>query len=198
MADKVEITFIDELKEVLDKRNNQLFWDCKRIYFLADLITFTSEDNEEVEDERDLSTFDEHYMFLEPCNVDFHVHDSPKMLFGLAEYLYKENYGLDRYEVPLISYKTTDDNKCLFTCFIRKDISPDDKVTYSVNGTVEEITVRESLKRYLDGQISDGWGGNGVFLYYFIGCNGLVAFPENLRAVKPKGMLDDKEFIEIE
>ena len=117
---------MEQLEEALDERRSFLC-ECNKVYFMADLETFTPEedwpeDKEYVDDTRDLSEDDEQYMMLEPCNRDFHYMDAENLLYGLAEYLDKDTEGLDKNDVPLIAYEVTDNNKLLFTCYVNKDI----------------------------------------------------------------------------
>lgn len=178
---------MEQLEEVLDERRSFLC-ECNKVHFMADLETFTPEDEcpedkEYVDDTRDLSDDDEQYMMLEPCNRDFHYMDAENLLYGLAEYLDKDTEGLDKNDVPLIAYEVTDDNKLLFTCYVNEDIDLDSKPDEGYS-EYKNLNIIERLKKYIDGQISDGWGENGLFLYYFMGCPAIVAYAKNLRRVE--------------
>ena len=188
---------VDELEKVFEKRRQYLCFNCHKVYFMADLIagvnpTFDEDGEiEEYLDEKDLSEFkDRWFNFLEPCNKDWHYLGIENDFFGLAEYLDKDTEGIDKHDVPLISYEITDNNKCLFECYIRKELDPNSKVSYNLNGTHEEVTVRKALKKYLDGQIGDGWGENGQFVYHFFGCPALNVNVRNLREIRRKWDLE--------
>ena len=181
------MSVMEQLEEALDERRSFLR-ECNKVYFMADLETFTPEDDwpkdkEYVDDTRDLSEDDEQYMMLEPCNRDFHYMDAESLLYGLAEYLDKGTEGLDKNDVPLISYEVTDDNKLLFTCYVNEGIDLKSKPDEGYS-EYKNLNIIERLKRYIDGQISDGWGENGLFLYYFMGCPAIVAYAKNLRRVE--------------
>lgn len=178
---------IEQLEEVLDKRRNYIC-ECNRVYFMADLETFTPEDEcpeykEYFDDTRDLSEDNEHYMMLEPCNRDFHYMGAENLLYGLAEYLDKDTEGLDKNDVPLIAYEVTDNNKLLFTCYVDAGINLKSKPDEGYP-RYKDLNIIERLEKYIDGQISDGWGENGIFLYHFIGSPAIVAYVRNLRQVK--------------
>jgi len=180
---------IKKLEDILDERRNYLC-KCNRVYFMADLETFTPEDEwpedkEYFDDTRDLSEDNEHYMILEPCNRDFHYMRAENLLYGLAEYLDKDTEGLDKNDVPLIAYEVTDNNKLLFTCYVDKNIDIKSKPNDGYD-RYKDLNIIERLEKYIDGQISDGWGENGIFLYYFIGCPTIVAYAKNLRQVEKK------------
>lgn len=183
------MSVIERLEESLDERRSFLC-ECNKVYFMANLETFTPEedwpkDKEYVDDTRDLSEDDDQYMVLEPCNRDFHYMCAENLLYGLAEYLDKDTEGLDKNDVPLIAYEVTDDNKLLFTCYVNEDI---DLKSKPVEGYSEykNLNIIERLEKYIDGQISDGWGENGLFLYHFMGCPAIVAYARNLRQVEKK------------
>lgn len=158
---------IEQLEEVLDKRRNYIC-ECNRVYFMADLETFTPEDEcpeykEYFDDTRDLSEDNEHYMMLEPCNRDFHYMGAENLLYGLAEYLDKDTEGLDKNDVPLIAYEVTDNNKLLFTCYVDAGINLKSKPDEGYP-RYKDLNIIERLEKYIDGQISDGWG-KMVFSY---------------------------------
>lgn len=178
---------IERLEDVLESRRAYLR-TCNKVYFMADLETFTpeedwSEDKEYFDDTRNLSDDDKQYMLLEPCNRKFHYSDAEKLLFGLAEYLDKDTEGLDKHDVPLISYEVTDNNKLLFTCYVDAGINLKSKPDEGYP-RYKDLNIIERLEKYIDGQISDGWGENGIFLYHFIGAPAIVAYVRNLRQVK--------------
>lgn len=186
---------MEQLEEVLDERRSFLC-ECNKVHFMADLETFTPEDEwpedkEYVDDTRDLSNDDEQYMMLEPCNRDFHYMDAESLLYGLAEYLDKDTEGLDKNDVPLIAYEVTDDNKLLFTCYVNENIDLDSRPDEGYD-EYKKLNIIQRLEKYINGQISDGWGENGLFLYYFMGCPAIVAYAKNLRRVeksyKPKSL----------
>lgn len=180
---------IEKLEDVLDERKRYLC-TCQQVYFMADLKRYIPEDEwpedcENFDEEPDLSKDDEHYMMLEPCNRDFHYMDAEDLLFGLSAYLDKETEGIDKNDVPLIAYETTDDNKLLFTCYVDKNIDLKSKPDEGYS-EYKKLNITERLKKYIDGQIGDGWGENGLFLYNFIGCPAVVAYARNLRRVEKK------------
>lgn len=182
---------VDEMEEIFDKRRQYLSWNCDRIYFLADIMADVNpsynEDGEieEYLESKNITEFkDKWFNFAEPCNKDWHYLGVENDLYGLAEYLDKDRTGVDKHDVPLISYEITDNNQCLITCYVRKDLDINSKVTTHCNGVVKEMTIKEALEDWLDGQISDGWGENGVFIYHWMGCQPLTATIENLREVK--------------
>ena len=147
---------IRKLEEVLDERRNYLCECCNKIYFMADLETFTPED------------------------------DWPEdTLFGLSAYLDKNTEGLDKNDIPLIAYETTDNNKLLFTCYVDKNIDLKSKPAEGYS-KYKNLNIIERLEKYIDGQISDGWGENGLFLYHFIGCPAIIAYARNIRQVEKK------------
>lgn len=181
---------IRKLEEVLDERRNYLCECCNKVYFMVDLETFTPEDDwpedkEYFDDTRDLSEDNEHYMMLEPCNRDFHYSGAEDTLFGLSAYLDKNTEGLDKNDIPLIAYETTDDNKLLFTCYVDKNIDLKSKPAEGYS-KYKNLNIIERLEKYIDGQISDGWGENGLFLYHFIGCPAIIAYARNIRRVEKK------------
>lgn len=183
-----------QLEEALDERRSFLC-ECNKVYFMADLEAQIPEkelsEDDESDEVIDLSKSDEQYMMLEPCNRDFHYMDAESLLYGLAEYLDKDTEGLDKNDVPLISYEVTDDNKLLFTCYVNEDIDLKSKPDEGYS-EYKNLNIIERLKKYIDGQISDGWGENGLFLYYFMGCPAIVAYAKNFRRVeksyKPKSL----------
>ncbi len=177
-----------ELEQVFDKRRNYICFGCNHIYFMADLEKIIPEeewpDNDEnFNDIVDLSKDDNHYMFLEPCNRDFHYMEAENLVYGLAEYLNRDSIGFDKNEVPCISYETTKDNKIIFTCFVDKELDLKSKPNCE-RSDYKNLNIIERLKEYIDGQISDGWGENGLFLYHFMGCPTIIAYPNNLRRVE--------------
>lgn len=175
-----------QLEEALDERRSFLC-ECNKVYFMADLEAQISEEESSEDDDADevidLSKSDEQYMMLEPCNRDFHYMDAENLLYGLAEYLDKATEGLDKNDVPLIAYEVTDNNKLLFTCYINGDIDLKSKPDEGYS-EYKNLNIIERLKKYIDGQISDGCGENGLFLYYFMGCPAIVAYAKNLRRVE--------------
>ena len=178
---------IERLEDAFESRRAYLR-TCNKVYFLADLETFTPEDEwpegeEYFDDTRNLSDDDEQYMLLEPCNRKFHFYDAEELLFGLAEYLDKDTEGLDKHDVPLISYEVTDDNKLLFTCYVDNGINLKSKPKEGCS-CHKKLNVVQRLEKYLNGQIGDGWGSNGIYLYYFIGTPATVAYARSLRQVK--------------
>lgn len=178
---------IERLEDALESRRAYLR-TCNKVYFMADLETFTPEeewpeDKEYFDDTRNLSDDDEQYMLLEPCNRKFHYSDAEELLFGLAEYLDKDTEGLDKYDVPLISYEVTDDNKLLFTCYVDNGIDLKSKPKEGCS-CHKNLNVVQRLEKFLDGQIGDGWGSSGIYLYHFIGTPATVAYVRNLRQVK--------------
>ena len=177
---------MEQLEEALDERRSFLC-ECNKVYFMTDLEVQIpekelSEDNES-DEVVDLSKSDEQYMMLEPCNRDFHYMDAENLLYGLAEYLDKDTQGLDKNDVPLIAYEVTDDNKLLFTCYVNEDIDLKSKPA-GCSYEYKELNIIQRLEKYIDGQISDGWGENGLFLYYFMGCPAIVAYAKNLKQVE--------------
>lgn len=182
------MSVMEQLEEALDERRSFLR-ECNKVYFMADLEAQVpekelSEDNES-DEVVDLSKSDEQYMILEPCNRDFHYMDAENLLYGLAEYLDKDTQGLDKNDVPLIAYEVTDDNKLLFTCYVNEDIDLKSKPDEGYS-EYKNLNIIERLKKYIDGQISDGWGENGLFLYYFMGCPTIIAYAKNLKRVEKK------------
>lgn len=178
---------IERLEDVLESRKAYLR-TCNKVYFMADLETFTPEedwpeDKEYFDDTRDLSEDDKQYMMLEPCNRDFHYMGAENLLFGLAKYLDRDTEGIDKNDVPLISYEVTDNNKLLFTCYVDWGINLKSKPDEGY-ARYKDLNIIERLEKYIDGQISDGWGENGLFLYHFIGCPAIVAYARNLRQVE--------------
>lgn len=179
---------MEQLEEVLDERRNYLC-ECNKVYFMADLEAQIPEKEQSEDDDSDeaidLSKSDEQYMMLEPCNRDFHYMDAENLLYGLAEYLDKDTEGLDKNDVPLIAYEVTDDNKLLFTCYINADIDLCSKPDEDYD-EYKELNIIQRLEKFLNGQISDGWGENGLFLYYFMGCPAIIAYAKNLKQVEKK------------
>ena len=179
---------MEQLEEVLDERRNYLC-ECNKVYFMADLeaqIPEEEQSNNGGPDEAgDLSKSDEQYMMLEPCNRDFHYMDSENLLYGLAEYLDKNTEGLDKNDVPLIAYEVTDDNKLLFTCYVDENIDLNSRPAEGYS-EYKDLNVTQRLEKYIKGQISDGWGENGLFLYYFMGCPAIIAYAKNLKQVEKK------------
>lgn len=179
---------IEQLEEVLDERRNYLC-ECNKVYFMADLEAQIPEKEQSEDDDSDeaidLSKSDEQYMMLEPCNRDFHYMDAENLLYGLAEYLDKDTEGLDKNDVPLIAYEVIDDNKLLFTCYVNADIDLDSKPAEGYD-EYKALNIIQRLEKFLNGQISDGWGENGLFLYYFMGCPAIIAYAKNLKQVEKK------------
>ena len=179
---------MEQLEEALDERRNYLC-ECNKVYFMADLEARIPEEEQSEDDDADevidLSKSDEQYMMLEPCNRDFHYMDAENLLYGLAEYLDKNTEGLDKNDVPLIAYEVTDNNKLLITCYVNEDIDLNSK---SDEGYPEykDLNVTQRLEKYIDEQISDGWGENGFFLYYFMGCPAIIVYAKNLKQVEKK------------
>lgn len=147
------MSFEDRVEELLEERNEMLYWSCDRIYFLADLYSYTDD-----EDQKFLHDEKSQYWLLESKREDDFHYDLRNAIFGLAEFLDKDRHGFDREEVPLIQYQITKDNKLLITCFVKKDFLKDHK---------EDCP--EKLEEWLNGQISDGWGEDGFFVRDFIG-----------------------------
>lgn len=179
---------MEQLEEVLDERRNYLC-ECNKVYFMADLEAQIPEKEQSEDDDSDeaidLSKSDEQYMMLEPCNRDFHYMDAENLLYGLAEYLDKDAEGLDKNDVPLIAYEVTDDNKLLFTCYVDENIDLKSKPNEGYS-EYKDLNVIQRLEKYISGQISDGWGENGLFLYYFMGCPAIIAYAKNLKQVEKK------------
>ena len=184
---------IDELEEILDKRRQYLSWNCNRVHFLADVMVEVNPsygkdgEIEEYLESKNLTEFkDKWFNFARPCNKDWHYVRAENELYGLAEYLDKAGDEIDKHDVPLISYEITDENQCLITCYVRKDLDLDSKRTVRGSWETKEITIKEILKDWLEGQISDGWGENGAFVYHWMGEQPLLATIENLREVEKK------------
>ena len=175
-----------QLEKALDKRRSFLC-RCNKVYFMADLEAQISEKGyeDDVDKTIDLSKSNEHYMMLEPCNREFHYMCAENLLYGLAEYLNKDTCGLGKNDVPLIAYEVTNDNKLLFTCYVDENIDIKSKPAEG-SDDYKELYIIQRLEKYIDGQISDGWGENGLFLYYFMGCPAIVAYARNLRQVEKK------------
>lgn len=182
--------FVEKLEDILDERHKQLCFDCNQVYFMADLKRYIPEDEwpedcENFDEEPDLSKEEEQYMILEPCNTDFHYMSAENLLFGLSEYLDESYDGLSQNDVPLISYEVTKENKLLFTCYVNKELELKSKPDKGIDD-YKKLTVVKRLKQFLEGQISDGWGESGLYLYYFMGCPAIIANPKNLRQVEKK------------
>lgn len=144
--------FVKELEEILDKRNNQLYFGCERVYFMSDLYYYNEEEEREILPEKD----PHHYWFLDCTDNESFHYDLRNKLYGLAEYLHKDDEGFDKNEVPLIQYEIIKENKLLITCFVKKEFLKEHPDTI------------KKLKEYLDGQISDGWGENGFIVKNFM------------------------------
>ena len=158
------------LKEAFDKRNNELWWNCNQVYFLADISVYVPEEIEGTEKEKEYCDLSKsvNSWFLEPVQKDYYTYDLMHKWSGLAEYLHKDEVGFDKNEVPLIKYEVTDDNKILITCFVDKDLPLDSKPENCYEH-YSNLTVVQRLEDWLDGQIGDGWGENGFLLGFFIG-----------------------------
>ncbi len=144
--------FIKKLEKILDERNKQLYFGCERIYFLSDLHYYNEDEERVVLPETDPY----HYWFLDSTDNNSFHYDLRNKLYGLAEFLHKEDEGFDKNEVPLIQYEITDANKLLITCFVEKEFLKEHPDTI------------KKLNEYLDGQISDGWGENGFMVKNFM------------------------------
>jgi len=180
------MSIMEQLEEALDERRNYLC-ECNKVYFMANLEAQVPEEKSSEDDDHDeaidLSKSDDQYMMLEPCNRDFHYMDAENLLYGLAEYLDKNTEGLDKNDVPLIAYEVTDDNKLLFTCYVDENIDLNSKPAEGYS-EYKDLNVIQRLEKYINGQISDGWGENGLFLYYFMGCPAIIAYVKNLKRVE--------------
>jgi pseudouridine synthase len=137
---------IERLEDVLKSRKAYLR-TCNEVYFMADLETFTPEDEwpedkEYFDDTRDLSEDNEQYMMLEPCNRDFHYMRAEKLLFGLAEYLDKDTEGL------LLITNNGD--------LAHKSLAPHKHVDKVYYAKIDGIITREELRTLENGIILDG------------------------------------------
>lgn len=100
----------------------------------------------------------------------------------MAEYLNKDDEGFDKNEVPLIQYEITKENKLLITCFVEKNFLKEHPDTIG------------KLEKYIDGQISDGWGENGFVVKNFMDDIKEV-WADGVRLVKRKMDLDSLDTI---
>ena len=72
--------------------------------------------------------------------------------------------------------------KLLFTCYVDAGINIKSKPDEGYSG-YKDLNIIERLEKFIDGQINDGWGENGIFLYHFIGAPAIVAYVRNIRQV---------------
>lgn len=170
--------FVKKLEKVLDERNKQLYFGCERIYLLSNLYYYNeNEDRVNLPEKGDYP-----YWFLDSTDDDSFHYDLRNKLYGLAEYLHKDDEGFDKNEVPLIQYEITKDNKLLITCFVEKNFLKDHPDTV------------EKLKKYIEGQISDGWGENGFTVKNFMDDIKEV-WADGVKLVKRKMDLDSLDMI---
>lgn len=170
--------FVKELEEILTKRNNQLFWNCERVYFMSDLYYYNDEDEQVILP----SDADYHYWLMDHIDEDSFHYNLKDRLYGLAEYLHKDYDGFDKNEVPLIQYEITNENKLLITCFVEKEFLKEHPDTI------------KKLEDYIDGQISDGWGENGFTVKNFLDDIKEV-WADGVKRVKKRMSLDSTDHV---
>ena len=170
--------FVEKLEKILDERNKQLYFGCERIYLLSNLHYYNeNEDKVNLPEKSDYP-----YWFLDSTDNNSFHYDLRNKLYGLAEYLHKNYEGFDKNEVPLIQYEITKDNKLLITCFVEKEF---------LKGHPDTV---EKLKKYVEGQISDGWGENGFTVKNFMD-DVKEVWADDVSLVKKKMDLDSLDSI---
>lgn len=90
------------------------------------------------------------YTLLEP------IREWYDMDMGLAKYLDEDLKEKVRY----IHYQCTRDGYVEFEVELNSLYDSNDVVTYRG----EELTLKTAICKYIEGQISDGWGGNGIYV----------------------------------
>lgn len=154
---------VKEIEELLDKRTKEICLKCWQFYYMSDLRVSVPEELEGTEEDgKLLSEYDEPFWFMESMARDEFFYDLRNRLYGLAEFLHKDDEGFDKNEVPLITYEITRENKLLVTCYVDKEFLKDHADT------------PKKLLEFLNGQISEGWGENGFIVARFGGDTKMV------------------------